>query len=53
MSLDPDLLEILACPQCRQSVREDGGAVLCQGCGRTYPVREIPIMLLEEATGGE
>ena len=48
--LDPDLLEILACPECRAEVREEGDRIVCTGCGRRYPVREgIPILLVDEA----
>jgi len=52
MSLDPALLEILACPECRGDVTEcaDSAWLRCGGCGRRYPVREgIPGMLLEES----
>jgi uncharacterized protein YbaR (Trm112 family) len=45
-----DLLEILVCPVDRAKVRLDGEWLLCEGCGRAYPVRDgIPIMLEEEA----
>jgi uncharacterized protein YbaR (Trm112 family) len=52
--LNPDLLEILRCPAC---VREKNGLLeyyreswlICQDCGRKYPViEEIPVMLIEE-----
>lgn len=57
-SLDPGLLEILACPTSDHAavreVRDDEGhAVICTQCGRRFPVRDgIPVMLLSEATGG-
>ena len=45
-----ELLEILACPECKSSVEEDGEWLACTGCHRRYPVREgIPVMLVEEA----
>jgi len=52
MAIDPELLEILACPECREAVHELADDRLrCSGCGRVYPVREgIPVMLVEEAS---
>jgi uncharacterized protein YbaR (Trm112 family) len=52
MSIDPDLLKILACPVCKTPVRleEDEQALFCTSCRRLYPIRdEIPVMLVEEA----
>jgi len=52
MSLDPRLLEILACPVCHAPVRllEDGNGLRCEECRRIYPVvDDIPVMLEEEA----
>lgn len=53
MSLDPKLLEILACPLCKTDVRltADGTGLVCVQCRRRYPiVDDIPIMLVDEAT---
>jgi len=47
-----DLLDILACPRCREKVilSEDGGWLICESCAVKYPVEEdIPIMLVERA----
>lgn len=53
MSLvDPKLLEILACPACKEPVKETGEWLVCThaSCGLRFPVRNgIPIMLMEEA----
>ncbi|HPB55893.1 MAG TPA: Trm112 family protein, partial [Candidatus Aminicenantes bacterium] len=52
MSIDKELLEILACPLCKAEVREvrEGEGLQCVQCGRIYPVREgIPVMLIDEA----
>lgn len=52
MTLSRELLEILACPKCKGEVhlREDGTAILCEGCRLAYPIRdEIPVMLIDEA----
>ena len=56
MAISKELLEILACPLCKTGVTllPDGGGLRCGECGRVYPVRnDIPIMLVEEAAGGE
>ena len=52
MSIDPKLLEILACPACddRPPVRQEGDRLICDQCHRRYPIRDgIPVMLVEEA----
>ena len=55
MNLDPMLLDIVVCPNCRKSlsVDEAAGELLCStagGCGYAYPVRDdIPILLIDEA----
>jgi uncharacterized protein len=52
MKLDPALLEILACPDCKQPLRADEAAseLVCTGCGLAYPVRDdIPVLLVDEA----
>jgi uncharacterized protein YbaR (Trm112 family) len=52
--IDQELLEILACPACKAPVRLEGDRLSCTSCGRRYPIRDgIPIMLVEEAEGGE
>jgi uncharacterized protein YbaR (Trm112 family) len=53
VSIDPRLLEILACPVCKTEVRPtaDGAGLVCGTCHRRYPiVEDIPIMIIEEAT---
>jgi uncharacterized protein len=52
VNLDPSLLEILACPNCRADLRVDDAAseLVCTGCGYAYPVRDdIPVLLVDEA----
>ena len=52
MQLDPALLDILACPDCRSPLRADDTAdeLVCTGCGLAYPVRDdIPVLLVDEA----
>ncbi len=49
-----DLLDILACPVCKTPVRLEGEKLVCDSCGRRYPIREgIPIMLVDEAESPE
>ena len=50
--LRKDLLDILACPQCKKDVRQEGDFIQCLNshCRLRYPIRDgIPIMLIEEA----
>lgn len=50
--IDKELLEIMACPECKADVKLDGEKIVCQNsnCGLRYPIRDgIPIMLVEEA----
>ncbi len=60
MPIDAELLEILACPKCKQPVEEktrDGQEFLvctAADCRLAYPVRDdIPVMLIDEATKWE
>src|SRR5437870_6502760 len=47
------LLEILRCPFCRSSLREEEEALVCTGCGRSFARASdgIPLMLHEELPG--
>jgi uncharacterized protein YbaR (Trm112 family) len=52
MGISKELLEILACPKCKDAVHlnptEDG--LICSRCRLLYEIREgIPIMLIDEA----
>lgn len=52
MRLDPVLLDILVCPDCKGSltVDHDHDELVCNQCGLAYPVRDdIPVMLVDEA----
>jgi len=45
-----ELLDILVCPIDKAKVHLEGERLVCEQCGRAYPVREgIPVMLEEEA----
>lgn len=53
MTLSKDLLEILACPQCKGELVPDDkhDNLYCHACKLAYPVRDgIPVMLVDEAT---
>ena len=53
MSLDPQLLEILACPVCKKDLEmtADDKGLKCVKCHRVYPIKDdIPVMLIDEAT---
>ena len=52
MAIRKELLEILACPQCKKDVKlnETGDGLICDHCSLIYEIRDdIPIMLVEEA----
>jgi uncharacterized protein len=52
MKLNPALLAILACPNCRAGLIVDEVAeeLVCSSCRYAYPVRDdIPVLLVEEA----
>ena len=47
-----ELLDILACPQCKEPVRlnPDESGLICDKCRLLYEIRDdIPIMLIDEA----
>jgi uncharacterized protein YbaR (Trm112 family) len=53
MTIDKELLEILACPKCKGEVQlnEKQDGLICNRCRLMYPIREgIPVMLMDEAT---
>ena len=52
--IDPALLAIIVCPDCRGELVLTSGAsaseLVCQTCGLAYPVRDnIPVLLVDEA----
>ena len=52
MAIDPELLEILACPNCKTPVKlvKNDTALKCDTCKRVYPIKDdIPVMLIDEA----
>jgi len=52
MTISKDLLEILACPQCKGEVMltPAGDGLDCLRCRLRYPIKDdIPVMLIDEA----
>ena len=54
IDLDPDVLEVLACPNCHAAfaVDPERSELVCTGpgCGLSFPVEgRIPVLLLDEA----
>jgi len=52
VTIQADLLKILACPKCKSSLdlTTDNEGLSCAKCNVIYPIREdIPVMLVEEA----
>jgi uncharacterized protein YbaR (Trm112 family) len=47
--IDPHLAELLICPLCHGELdsEEPASQLRCRACGRTYPVRDFPIMMPE------
>jgi len=51
--IDEELLNILACPKCKQAVHynDSNDGLVCDHCRLQYPIRDdIPVMLIDEAT---
>lgn len=49
--IDSKMLEILACPSCKEDLEfdEESSELICQGCGLIYPVIDgIPVMIIDE-----
>ncbi|HLO68695.1 MAG TPA: Trm112 family protein [Holophaga sp.] len=58
--LDPRLMDIICCPAvdgeraCHGALREAPGGLLCEACGRLYPVEDgIPVLLQDRAARRE
>ena len=53
MPVDAELLEILACPNCKTPVKlvKNDTALKCETCKRVYAIKDdIPDRLIDEAT---
>lgn len=52
MAISKELLDILACPNCKGDIRpnEKMDGLICDKCRLVYEIRDdIPIMLIDEA----
>ncbi len=52
MTVDKELLDILACPKCKGDIqlKDEGDGLICNACNLIYPIRDdIPVMLIDEA----
>ncbi len=52
MAIDKGLLDILACPKCKGSIKlnENEDGLICDNCRLIYPIKDdIPVMLVDEA----
>jgi uncharacterized protein YbaR (Trm112 family) len=51
MSVDKELIKILACPKCKGTVKEEKMFLVCKKCRLAYPILDgnVPNMLIEEA----
>lgn len=52
MTIDKELLDILACPKCKGDIKltEKGDGLICDACKLIYPIKDnIPVMLIDEA----
>jgi len=52
VTIKKELLDILACPQCKGDLRlnEAGNGLICDRCKLLYHIKDdIPVMLIDEA----
>jgi uncharacterized protein len=53
VKFDSAVTEMLACPGCRGDLRLESECLVCDGCGRRYPVADgIPVLIAERADAG-
>ena len=50
MSVNKELMKIIACPKCNGNVKEEKMFIICKTCNLAYPVlNSVPNMLIDEA----
>ena len=54
MSIDPELLELLACPSDDHApLRAEGDALVCTYCASSFRIDDgIPVLLMDDAVPG-
>ncbi len=55
-SINAELLKILVCPvpECRAKLELRDDHLVCNGCGRRYPIKDnVPVLIPEEAEAPE
>jgi uncharacterized protein YbaR (Trm112 family) len=58
MALDPELLELLACPSddhapLREDTHAGADVLICTYCASSFPIQDgIPVLLVDEAAPG-
>lgn len=51
MIVNPKILEIIVCPQCRGELALEAESLFCKKCALYYPIRNgIPVLLIDSAT---
>ena len=46
--INKELLDVLACPNCKSSLKYEKNSLKCSNCGKKYAIKQgIPILLLE------
>jgi uncharacterized protein len=51
---DCSVLDRLACPACRGAFRYEQPRLICESCGRAYPIIDgIPVLIAERAVGSK
>jgi hypothetical protein len=49
-ALTDDDLRWIACPVCHKMLQLEADMILCEGCGRRYPIVDgIPVLLADRA----
>ena len=48
--IDKELLDIPACPICKNEIHLEDDKLICRKCHKYYPIRDgIPVMPIDEA----